>query len=151
MLQLPPRPYYVDVPLRWSDMDANRHVNNVQFLRLLEEARVLGMREWFGDLGHDKQPLLVARSEIDYLRQMPYRGPTVPVAMWVTSIAGASFDLAYEVLSGREPDAELYARSESTLVTFDAETQRPQRISPAVKADLQRYLGDPVPMKRRGR
>ncbi|MDQ1536954.1 MAG: acyl-CoA thioester hydrolase, partial [Actinomycetota bacterium] len=28
--------YAVDVPLRWSDMDAYGHVNNVQFLRLLE-------------------------------------------------------------------------------------------------------------------
>jgi acyl-CoA thioester hydrolase len=29
------------VPLRWSDMDAYGHVNNVQFLRLLEDARVV--------------------------------------------------------------------------------------------------------------
>ena len=31
--------YSADVPLRWSDMDAYGHVNNVQFLRLLEDAR----------------------------------------------------------------------------------------------------------------
>ncbi|MBC9957123.1 thioesterase family protein [Yimella sp. cx-51] len=148
---MPKRPYYVDVPLRWSDMDANRHVNNVQFLRLLEEARVLGMREWFGDLGHDKQPLLVARSEIDYLQQLPYRGPTITIAMWVSRIAAASFDLAYEVLSSREEDATVYARSEGTLVTFDMEMQRPSRISAETKADLEKYLGEPVPMKRRDR
>ncbi|MGL5850524.1 MAG: acyl-CoA thioesterase, partial [Phycicoccus sp.] len=35
-------PYRVEVPLRWSDMDAYGHVNNVQFLRLLEDARVVG-------------------------------------------------------------------------------------------------------------
>lgn len=148
---MPKRPYYLDVPLRWSDMDANRHVNNVQFLRLLEEARVLGMREWFGDLGHDKQPLLVARSEIDYLQQLPYRGPLITVAMWCSRIAGASFDLSYEVLSSRDDDAVVYARSESTLVTFDVETQRPQRITAETRADLERYFGDPVPMKRRTR
>lgn len=148
---MPKRPYYLDVPLRWSDMDANRHVNNVQYLRLLEEARVLGMREWFGDLGHDKQPLLVARSEIDYLQQLPYRGPTVTIAMWCSRIAGASFDLSYEVLSSRDEDAVVYARSEGTLVTFDMESQRPQRISDEMRADLERYMGDPVPMKRRAR
>ncbi|RYG77988.1 acyl-CoA thioesterase [Yimella sp. RIT 621] len=148
---MPKRPYYIDVPLRWSDMDANRHVNNVQYLRLLEEARVLGMRDWFGDLGHDKQPLLVARSEIDYLQQLPYRGPTITIAMWVSRIAGASFDLAYEVLSCRDEDATVYARSEGTLVTFDVETQRPTRISPEMRADLETFFGDPVPMKRRTR
>ena len=30
----------VDVQLRWSDMDAYAHVNNVEMLRLLEEARI---------------------------------------------------------------------------------------------------------------
>ena len=30
----------VPVQLRWSDMDAYAHVNNVEMLRLLEEARV---------------------------------------------------------------------------------------------------------------
>ena len=35
------------VPLRWSDMDAYGHVNNVQFLRLLEDARVIAFH------GHD--------------------------------------------------------------------------------------------------
>ena len=39
------RPYRVNVPLRWSDMDAYGHVNNVQFLRLLEDARVIGFEE----------------------------------------------------------------------------------------------------------
>ncbi|WP_289232492.1 acyl-CoA thioesterase [Barrientosiimonas endolithica] len=49
MSGMPNRPYYVDVPLRWSDMDALRHVNNVQIVRLLEEARVAALREWFRD------------------------------------------------------------------------------------------------------
>ena len=42
-----PQTYRVEVPLRWSDMDAYGHVNNVQYLRLLEDARVIGFREWF--------------------------------------------------------------------------------------------------------
>ncbi|GAB3585635.1 acyl-CoA thioesterase [Calidifontibacter terrae] len=142
------RPYSVDVPLRWSDMDANRHVNNVQFVRLLEEARVIGMREWFGDLGHDKQPLMVARTEIDYLRQMPYR-PTISVAMWVTRVAGASFDLGYEMRAA--DGSELYARSETTLVAVDLASGRPARLTPEMRNDLARYAGPQVAMKRRSR
>ena len=30
----------IPVQLRWSDMDAYQHVNNVEMLRLLEEARI---------------------------------------------------------------------------------------------------------------
>ena len=32
--------YRALVSLRWSDMDIYRHVNNVQVVRLLEDARV---------------------------------------------------------------------------------------------------------------
>ncbi|MFM6850406.1 MAG: thioesterase family protein, partial [Terrabacter sp.] len=35
------KPYAAQVALRWSDMDAYAHINNVQFLRLLEDARVI--------------------------------------------------------------------------------------------------------------
>ena len=31
----------LEIPLRWGDMDAYGHINNVQIVRLMEEARVL--------------------------------------------------------------------------------------------------------------
>ena len=68
------RPYRVDVPLRWSDMDAYGHVNNVQFLRLLEDARVIGFEEWFGqDRSMLDEGVLVARHEIEYLAPLVFR------------------------------------------------------------------------------
>lgn len=33
------------IPFRWADMDENGHINNVQYLRCFEQARV----EWFGN------------------------------------------------------------------------------------------------------
>lgn len=149
---MPARPYYIDIPVRWSDMDALGHVNNVQFLRLLEEARVLGMAEWFTGMktGPDgRPPLLVARAEIDYLRQLHWRAEPVVVAIWVSNMAGASFDTSYEVRAGRDPDSEVYAVAETTQVVFDMETQRPVRIAPEHREVLQRYAGEPVHMKRR--
>ena len=144
-----PRPYSVDVHLRWADMDSFRHVNNVQFVRLLEEARVRGFREWFApqEDGHHFPPMLMARVEIHYLRQLTYRTEPIQVRMWVTRIAGASFDLGYEVCD----DETVYARAESTLVVFDLQEQRPTRIDTPMRAALDRFAGEPVPMKRRER
>ncbi|HNP15801.1 MAG TPA: thioesterase family protein, partial [Terrimesophilobacter sp.] len=31
---------HIPIPLRWGDLDAYNHVNNVQMMRILEEARV---------------------------------------------------------------------------------------------------------------
>jgi acyl-CoA thioester hydrolase len=147
-----PRPYYVDVPLRWSDMDALGHVNNVQFVRLLEEARVIAFAQWFESVetGPDgRPPLLIARAEIDYLRQLHWRKEPIVVAIWVSQLAGASFDTSYEVRSSRERDAEVYAVAETTQVVFDMATQRPVRIAAEHRPLLEAHLGTPVQMKRR--
>ncbi|AKU17397.1 acyl-CoA thioesterase [Luteipulveratus mongoliensis] len=148
---MPLRPYYVDVPLRWSDMDALRHVNNVQFVRLLEEARVIALREWFRESdGRTRHPqLLIARTEIDYVRQLKYRPEPIVVAIWVSKISGASFDIGYEVQASRDADAEVYAAAESTQVAFDMETQRPVRIAAHDRLLLEKVQGEPVSLKRR--
>lgn len=146
---MPSRPYYADVPLRWSDMDALRHVNNVQIVRLLEESRIIALRDWFPHDTDSKPDLLVARQEIDYVAQLHYRAEPVVIATWVSKISGASFDVAYEVLSSRDDDAELYAAAESTLVVFDVKSQRPQRITPEHRARLEAVSGPPVALRRR--
>lgn len=150
--QGPLRPYRVDVPLRWSDMDAYGHVNNVQFLRLLEDARVIGFREWFGeDRSLLDRGVLVARHEIEYLAPLTFRHAPITVAMWATSISGASFDLAYEVRDPEDFGDVLYARAETTLVAYDFPTARPRRMDEGERARLRAVSGDPVPFRWRRR
>ena len=68
------RPYSVQVPLRWSDMDAYGHVNNVQYLRLMEDARITAFQAWFGPRNTLlSSGCLVARSEIEYLAPLPFQ------------------------------------------------------------------------------
>ena len=146
------RPYRVDVPLRWSDMDAYGHVNNVQFLRLLEDARVIAFEQWFGqDRSLLKEGVVVARHEIEYLAPLDFRHAPITVDMWATKIGGASFDLAYEV---RDPEAvgtTLYARAETTLVAYDFGAADPRRLRQDERAVLKGVAGDPVPFRWRTR
>lgn len=146
---MPDSPDVVTVDLRWSDLDALRHVNNVQFLRLLEEARIKAFHEWFGPVRR-RQGLLVAHAEIDYLDQMHFRGQAVAVHVWVARVAGASFDTGYELFDSAEPGAKLCARALTTQVAFDMESQRPVRIPAELREVLQSHAGPPVQMKRRG-
>ncbi|HET8602098.1 MAG TPA: thioesterase family protein [Segeticoccus sp.] len=138
-------PYHVDVPLRWSDMDAYGHVNNVQFVRLLEDARVIGFEDWFGrDRTMLNEGVLVARHEIEYLAPLDFRRAPVVVAMWATKISGASFDLAYEVRDTADPSSRLYARAETTLVAYDFTTASPRRLRPDERAVLDKQYAEPV-------
>lgn len=151
--QSPPSPRYTaEIGLRWGDMDAFGHVNNVQFHRLLEEARIRAFREWFHASGSERMMrsgVLLARQEIEYLHQLTYRPEPVHVQMWITRIGGASWEMAYEVVDG-DPSLEVvFARAESTLVAFDMSAQQPRKLQEDERSALESYLGEPARMRRR--
>jgi acyl-CoA thioester hydrolase len=133
-------------------MDAYGHVNNVQFLRLLEDARVIGFQEWFGqDRSLLAEGVVVARHEIEYLAPLTFRHAPISVDMWATKVSGSSFDLAYEVRDPAEFGTTLYARAETTLVPYDFETGSIRRLRPDERAVLKGVAGDPVPFRWRQR
>ncbi|MFK4146386.1 acyl-CoA thioesterase [Streptomyces sp. NPDC004065] len=122
-------------PLRWADMDAYGHVNNVVFLRYLEEARIDFL---FRPDKEFKQGSVVARHEIDYKRQLVHRHAPVDIELWVTEIRAASFTLAYEVKDGDQ----IYVRASTVIVPFDFEAQRPRRITEEEREFLQQYTDE---------
>jgi acyl-CoA thioester hydrolase len=125
-------------PLRWADMDSFGHVNNVVYLRYLEQARVDWMFETAREAGVEKFSLgtVVARHEIEYKRPLVYRAEPVRVEIWVTKIGVASFVCNYEV---RDEDV-VYATANTTLVPYDLAEQRPRRIAPEERFYLEQYL-----------
>jgi acyl-CoA thioester hydrolase len=133
-------------------MDAYGHVNNVQFLRLLEDARVIGFRQWFGeDRGLLDEGVVVARHEIEYLAPLDFRHAPVTVDMWATTVSGSSFTLAYEVRDPDQVGTTLYARAETTLVAYDFATASPRRLRLDERAVLKGVSGDPAPFRWRQR
>jgi acyl-CoA thioester hydrolase len=114
-------------------MDAYGHVNNVVFLRYLEEARIDFLFRPDKDF---QQGSVVARHEIDYKRQLVHRHAPVDIELWVTEIRAASFTLAYEV----KDDDQIYVRASTVIVPFDFEAQRPRRITEEEREFLREYL-----------
>ncbi|CAM5379367.1 thioesterase [Streptomyces canarius] len=113
-------------------MDAYGHVNNVVFLRYLEEARIDFLFRPDKDF---KQGSVVARHEIDYKRQLVHRHEPVDIELWVTEIKAASFTLTYEVKDGDL----VYVRASTVIVPFDFDAQRPRRITAEEREFLQEY------------
>lgn len=128
-------------PMRWSDMDAYGHVNNVVFLTYLEEARVDMLFGLGADLGAKAlaEGVLVARHEIDYRAPLVYHARGVDIEMWVSAVKGASFEIRYEV----RDEQTLFARAASVLVAYDLGAGRPRRLSDAERGFLADYL-DPA-------
>jgi len=133
-------------------MDAYGHVNNVQFLRLLEDARVIGFHEWFDqDRSLLSEGVVVARHEIEFLAPLDFRHAPISVDMWATQISGSSFNLAYEVRDPTEVGITMYARAETKLVAYDFVTASPRRLRPDEREVLKGVAGDPVPFRWRRR
>jgi acyl-CoA thioester hydrolase len=131
-------------PLRWADMDAFGHVNNVVFLRYLEEARVdLMFRPVAEGVPADdtvsfSSGCVVARHEIDYLRPLVHRHEPVTIETWVTKLRAASVTLAYEV----KDEGELYARALTVLVPYNLRESHPRRFTPRERDYLKGFLDE---------
>lgn len=153
----------VPVPLRWADLDAYGHVNNVEVLRLLEEARIAAFwrhPEAGADLHEtaiiDAGPgagthTFVARQEIEYLVPLGYRRDPVIVEMWIGHLGGASIEVCYQVTAVDGGERTVYVQAATTLVLIDAATGAPRRITDAERAVWGRYSEPPVAMRRRSR
>lgn len=135
----------VSVPVRWGDLDAYGHVNNVAILGLLEQARV----QAFWDPGDPVLPplaagtpvqVVVADAHVSYRRAVPYV-QAVDVAVSVPSVGGASFVIAYEIVL----DGEVAVTATTTLALVDVATWRPLRLDGGQRERLHAFAPDPVP------
>jgi acyl-CoA thioester hydrolase len=121
-------------------MDAFGHVNNVVFLRYLEEARIDFMFRLAPGEGSESFTggSVVARHEIDYVRPLVHRHEPVLIESWVTKIGAASLTIAYEI---KDPE-QVYVRASTVVVPFNLAEGRPRRITAEEKSFLQEYLDD---------
>ena len=153
---------HIPIPLRWGDLDAYGHINNVEMLRLIEEARVRSF--WRAEPGDpDPQPTaaldltagssvwsLVSRSEIEYLVPMPYSRAPIDVEVWIGRLGGADIEICFELYSpvGVEPRV-LYARAVTAIVTVDAASGRPTRIPALLRERWAPYVEGTIGFTRR--
>ena len=108
--------------MRWSDMDAYRHVNNSAYLAYLEQARVA---MFFHRNEGFNAGTVISRHEIDYVRPIVYHPQPLRVEVWIEKVGGARFTVRYEIF---DHDV-LTARAATTCVTFDFTKDRPRRLT----------------------
>jgi acyl-CoA thioester hydrolase len=109
--------FVLEVPLRWGDMDAMAHLNNVMYFRLMEEARI----QWFGQLGFSTLPTgeapILAHAACDFVRAMTYPG-TALVRQIVTRVGRSSVEMSLAIEKRGEPGVT-YATGRTVIVWYD--------------------------------
>jgi acyl-CoA thioester hydrolase len=126
--------YSASVALRWSDMDALGHINNSEYLRYFEQARIEFLADAAAAGVAREAGLLVARHEVDYRKPMPYRREPVTVQTWIDKIGTTSFTFAHEVVA----DDVVYARARTVIVCIGKD-ERPVPVPVALRKHLEGF------------
>jgi acyl-CoA thioester hydrolase len=121
--------------VRWSDVDAYRHVNNVKYIEYFQEARLRYLMHMHQD-GDAFGGLAVARTDVDYRRPVLFRLEPYDVHSWISHVGRTSFVVSAEIRDGDE----VLATSRSVLVGFDQETQRAAKLTPDHRTRLLEQL-----------
>jgi acyl-CoA thioester hydrolase len=127
--------------MRWSDMDAYGHVNNVIFLQYFEMARVelFFERASLEERTGLRRGTVVAEHEIKYRLPVVYSPQPLDVQIWVSDVRAAAFTCHYELLD----HGRLAVTGRTLLVPFDFSINRPRRLTPDEKEFLARWTDEP--------
>ncbi|MDT0465767.1 acyl-CoA thioesterase [Streptomyces gibsoniae] len=124
-------------PIRWSDMDVYGIVNNVSYLRYLEEARVdfiFRMAPTEGD-AFFRDGSVVVEHQIRYRQRLVHRHEPVEIEMWVSDLQSATVAIDYVVRDGDT----VYATARTVMAPFDYEAGRPRRLTDAETRFFEKY------------
>ena len=125
LLQQPPAAD-IRIPVRWGDLDALGHVNNIRFIQYLEEARCVWLSQTEGAWGEGNTGPVVVNLNCNF-RQTIKWPTTARVRLFVDPGSGRSVTLRYVLSDADDPD-RIYADASTVLVWID--TQANQAIDP---------------------
>jgi acyl-CoA thioester hydrolase len=144
------------ITVRWGDMDSYGHVNNVFFVRYLEDTRFALFTPPLGerapadvpgelsvfDLFPDGSNGLMAGHRIEYRLPLSYEDGPIASRLWITRIGTTSFELGYEL--GSADRSRVYAIASTALVLVNTESGRPVELPQRLRDTLAQWLGEPV-------
>lgn len=134
--------FHVELPLRWSDLDAQGHVNNAVIVDYLQEARVAFLRSGPASELLDDGVVVVSH-QVEYRRAIDYSDDGVDVELGVASLGASRLELAYEL----RQDAELAVRARTVLCAFDFGKQAPVRLKPGYREFLGAHPMEAEPLR----
>jgi len=124
-------PFELAIAVAPEDIDEMGHVNNVTYLRWVQEAAVAHWRALAPPQDQAALLWVVVRHEIDYKRPA-HLGDCILARTWVGTASGIRFERHTELL--RAADGCLLAKARTLWCPIEALTRRPAGVRPEVRA-----------------
>ena len=113
-----------------SDIDGQGHVNNVVYLRWVQDAAIAHWEAVATEAMRENTVWVVRRHELDYLSPaLP--GDEIIARTWVGAATAATYERHTEILQAS--DGKTLARARSVWCVLDPSSGRPRRIDKAMR------------------
>lgn len=129
--------YEMEIPVRWGDMDALGHVNNIMYFRYFETTRL----NWFESLGFpplasSKEGLVIVDNHAEYLEPVVYPA-TMLIRMGGHSPGRSSFVSTYTIsVHDGNQNEKLMTRGSARIVWIDSSAMKSTPLPEKLKALL---------------
>ncbi len=126
-------PFELSITVRESDIDDMAHVNNVVYLRWVQEVALAHWRSRATPAMQQELAWVASRHELDYVRAATL-GDVVVARTWIGAVDSRRFERFTEIVRGADGVVLMRARTLWLLVTRS--TGRITRISPELRASF---------------
>jgi acyl-CoA thioester hydrolase len=131
MFPSPTPPFQIAFRVEAADIDAQGHVNNVVYLRWVQDVATAHWQAMTSDEEQAATAWVVLRHEIDY-KSPALPGDELLARTWVGTASGLTFERHAEIV--RAADGQQLARARTLWCPLNPQTGRPQRLSAEVRA-----------------
>ena len=122
--------FELPIQVQPADIDGLGHVNNVVYLRWMQEAAAAHWDAAAGPALRAAVVWVVVRHEIDY-KAPGFAGERLVARTWVGEVHGATWERFIEI--HRTGDDKLLARGRSVYAAIDRSSGRPRRVDAALR------------------
>lgn len=125
----------LDITPRFNDTDGLGHINNAAVVTWFEEARRPIFEFFIPDLDPKKWNLILARVEVDYLKQAHYQSQT-QIQTYFEKIGNSSMTIIQKAIQ----NGEVVAQGKCIMVHFSYETNTSSPIPDDIRSKLEKHL-----------
>jgi len=122
--------FQIRIKVKESDIDPLGHVNNIVYLRWVQDAAVAHWRTAATEEQKENILWVVTRHEIDY-KQAAHLGDEITVVTWVGKASELIFERYTEILRGS--DEKLLAKAKTYWCPINRGSGKPMRVDPEVR------------------
>ena len=124
--------FEIDLSVEWGDMDALQHVNNVEYFKYFQKARIAYFEKNNSDnlFTESRISTILASTQCKFIYPLKYPD-TIVIGARVDSIANDYFTMKYALISNN--NQRLVAIGDAKVVMFDYEKNKKASIPEVIK------------------